>query len=106
MVREHWSMKLNYFHVLISYVYVYLHAILIKRNIVNIENRHHHHHNEVQHDDEYSMDLYIHMNIQNIHRDVRVESIDLNLLMMKVQTMENYQYLLILYSQFQMTKKI
>jgi hypothetical protein len=65
--------------VLTSYVYVCLHAILTRKNIVNIENHHHHDQCEVQHDDEYLMDLYIHMNIQNMHRDVLVELIEKNL---------------------------
>lgn len=68
----------------------------MRKNIVNIEN-HHHHHNEVQHDDKYLMDLLIHMNIQNNHRDDLDELIEKDLLMMEEQMMENYQYLLILY---------
>ncbi len=82
---------------LTSYVYVYLHAILIGKNIVNIENHHHQHRNDIQHDDEYLMNLYIRMNIQNIHKDVLVELIEKNLSMMEEQMKENYQYLLIWY---------
>jgi hypothetical protein len=78
MVREHWLMKLNYFHVRISYVFEYSHAILIEKNIVNIENHRHHLHYEVQHVDEYLLNSLFHMNMLNIHRDDQVELIEID----------------------------